>query len=287
MKRIVYYVSDSTGITAATLGQALLSQFDGLDYEPLTIPFVDSEEKIQQLVQEINATGTCNATRPLVFCTFGNGRLRDQLRHANALVLDLMHDFIKQLEHELGLPSSHALGHFHAVLTDPKNYENRINAVDFTIAHDDGISPHHYADAELVLIGVSRTGKTPVSVYLAIQFGVKVANYPLTDSDLLSITLPQALADNRRKLFALTIDAQRLHEIRSARRPDSPYSSLPQCSREIHDAEALYRHTQIEYLNTSKLSIEEIASQVLTRIGYRRSERNRRATLQRFGSMPT
>ena len=182
--RAVFYVSDSTGITAATLGQALLSQFDDLDYESVTAPFVTSEDKIQRLVQEINAIAERNAVKPLVFCTFGNGRLRDQLRYANALVLDLMHDFIKQLEHELGLSSNHALGHFHAVLTDLSTYENRINAVDYTIAHDDGIRPHHYADAELVLIGISRTGKHRYRFTSRFSLGIKVANYPLTDSEL-------------------------------------------------------------------------------------------------------
>ena len=277
MKRLVYYISDSTGITAATLGQALLSQFDGLDYESLTKPFVDDEDKIQQLVQEINAAAQSSVTKPLVFCTFSNDRLRDQLSLTNGLILDLMHGFIKQLEGELGLPSNHALGHFHAIF-DTTHYERRINAINFTLDHDDGSNPHHYTEAELVLIGVSRTGKTPVSVYLAIQFGIKVANYPLTDTELHGITLPSLVSGHRHKLFALTTDSQRLHEIRSARRPNSSYSSLLQCSKEIQDTEILYRRAQIKYLNTSKLSIEEIASQILQCINYRSSERNRCAT---------
>ena len=269
MKRTVYYVSDSTGITAETLGQALLSQFDDFICESITIPFASSEESIRDLVREINTVAKRDNARPLVFCTFSNSGLRYQLAEADGLVLDLMHDFIEKMEQELNIRSSHALGHFHAALTNQKSYEGRIDAVDFAINHDDGASTRHYAEADIILIGVSRTGKTPVSVYLAIQFGIKTANYPLTDADLIYGALPAVLVQHRPKLFALSIEPQRLQQIRTARQPGSVYASLIQCRKETREAEALYRQEAVECLNISKLSIEEIASRILVRTGYR------------------
>ena len=267
--RHVFFVSDSTGITVETLGNALLSQFDHVHFITTTIPFVSDEAQAVAVVDRIDAAERENRGRPLVFSTFADAGLREIITRSNALVLDMFQVFIGTLEQELHVGSSHALGRFHAV-TGKTNYDDRIGAVDFALSHDDGVGTRSYADAEVILVGVSRSGKTPTCVYLAMQFGIRTANYPLTDEVLSCSTLPSPLLDNRARLFGLTIDPGRLQKIRSERRPGTAYSSPARCRSEVREAEALFERYGIPNLDTSAASVEEIASRVLLRTGLRR-----------------
>ena len=270
IRRQVFFVSDSTGITVETLGNALLSQFDHVEFTTTTIPFVTDASHANDVAARIDGAGSGDNNRPLVFCTLADSRLRTILSRSNALVLDIFQAFIGTLEQELHIGSSHALGRFHAV-TDKSSYEDRIGAVEFALNHDDGADTRTYDDADIILIGVSRSGKTPTCVYLAMQFGIRTANFPLTDEVLSRTTLPARLLDHRARLFGLTISPERLQKIRSERRPGTTYASPSRCRAEVREAEALFECHRIPCLDTSAASVEEIASRVLLRTGLRRN----------------
>jgi len=267
MRRSVFFISDSTGITAETLGNALLAQFDDIEFEKVTLPFVSDTGLAQAAVRTIDAAGS--GARPVVFSTISDTRLAAILSRSNALVLDLFSAFLPRLEEEFQVGSTHAAGRYHG-LVNRAHYEGRIEAVDFALSHDDGASVTHYDRAELILVGVSRSGKTPTSIYLAMQFGIRAANYPLTAEDLDQGRLPECLEAHRSKVHGLTIDPQRLRQIRQSRRPDSRYASLAQCRREVAEVEALLRERGIPFLDTTTASVEEIASRLLQETGLRR-----------------
>ena len=268
MQRTVFFVSDSTGITAETMGNALIAQFDEIDYQKVTLPFVSDEALAAAAVRSINAAVDEDGVRPVVFCTLTDVSLLETLRKSNALVLDLFSTYLSQLEQEFKQGSTHEKGRFHG-LSNRAEYEQRIDAVDFALSHDDGASVQHYDRADLILVGVSRSGKTPTSIYLAMQFGIKTANYPLTSDDL-DHGMPDFLVAHEKRLYGLTIDPQRLRQIRQVRRPDSGYSALAQCRKEVTEVEDMFRKRRISYLDTSHASIEEIASRILLDTGLRR-----------------
>jgi regulator of PEP synthase PpsR (kinase-PPPase family) len=268
-RRTIFFISDGTGITAEMLGHSLLSQFEDIEFNQETIPFVDTAEKTQVALDRIaQAAGSGNG-RPIVFTSLVNTVVRAKLRGADALVLDFFETFIDPLEVELGQKSTHTIGRSHSA-TDKKEYQHRIEAVNFALAHDDGQSNRELAKADVILVGVSRSGKTPTSLYLALQFGVRAANYPLIPDDFDRNALPSALLPFRQKLFGLTIVAERLAEIRNERRPNSKYAELANCRREIEKAESLMRREGIRWLNSTTKSIEEISTTILQEIGLQR-----------------
>ena len=140
---------------------------------------------------------------------------------------------------------------------------NRIDALNFTLSNDDGVSVKHYPSSDIIVLGASRSGKTPTCLNLALQYGVRAANYPLSTEDVLNGTLPEFLAPFKAKMFGLTISPNRLHRIREKRRPGSSYASLNQCQTEVRTIEALYQHEDIPYIDTSLVSIEEICTTIM------------------------
>jgi regulator of PEP synthase PpsR (kinase-PPPase family) len=261
-RRTVFFVSDGTGITAQMLGHSLLTQFEGVEFDQVTLPFVDSPEKAEECLARIEAEAAGAHTQPVVFSTLVNQDLRAIVRKARALFLDFFETFIDPLEAGLGVKSSHTIGRSHSAM-DKKEYHQRIEAINFAMAHDDGASHRELAQADVILIGVSRSGKTPTSLYLALQFGVKAANYPLIPEDFQRDKLPEALRLHKPKLFGLTIAPERLHEIRKERRPDSRYAALDNCRYEVAEAESLMRREGIHSINSTTKSIEEIATTIL------------------------
>jgi len=262
-------LSDGTGITAETLGDSLITQFENIKFVKTTIPYIDSIEKADDVIMQINQSFNNLKIKPLVFMTLVNPEIRDYFKKANACVFDLFNTFIGPLELELQEKSSYTVGRTHGVSND-KSYTHRIEAVDFAISHDDGIKTRGYDQADIILIGVSRCGKTPSCLYMALQYGILAANYPFTEDDLVGFHLPEVLKPFKKKLFGLTIDTQRLHHIRSERRPNSKYASAEQCRIEVTEVEAMYQHEKIPYLNSTKFSIEEIATKVLASAGLQR-----------------
>jgi [pyruvate, water dikinase]-phosphate phosphotransferase / [pyruvate, water dikinase] kinase len=261
-RRTVFFVSDGTGITAQMLGHSLLTQFEGVEFNQVTLPFVDSTEKAQECLSRIEGEAANGGGQPIVFSTLVNQDAREVIRQAKALFIDFFETFIDPLEAGLGVKSSHTIGRSHSAM-DKKEYQQRIEAINFAMAHDDGASHRELGQADVILIGVSRSGKTPTSLYLALQFGVKAANYPLIPEDFHRNKLPEALRLYKTKLYGLTIAPERLHEIRKERRPGSEYANLDNCRFEVEQAEALMRREGIRSINSTSKSIEEIATTIL------------------------
>ncbi|WP_026436327.1 pyruvate, water dikinase regulatory protein [Acidovorax sp. JHL-9] len=260
--RTIFFVSDGTGITAETFGNAILAQFE-LVPRRVRLPFVDTEDKAHQAVRQINHTAELEGRKPIVFTTLVNMEVLKVIQEGcKGMLLDMFGTFVHPLEEELGVKSHHRVGRFSDV-SRSKEYTDRIEAINFSLAHDDGQSHRDLAGADVILVGVSRSGKTPTSLYLAMQHGLKAANYPLIPEDFDRRQLPPALMEFRKKIFGLTISPERLSEIRSERRPDSRYASLQNCRHEVAEAEAMMRRAGIRWLSTTTKSIEEIATTIL------------------------
>jgi len=260
--RTVFFISDGTGITAETFGNSILSQF-AIKPRHLRRPFIDTPDKAHQVVREINHTAEHDGRKPIVFITLVNTEILSIVKdHAQGLVLDMFNTFIEPLEAEFGITSNHRIGRFSDV-SDSQEYTDRIEAINFALAHDDGQSAKNLAEADVILVGVSRSGKTPTSLYLAMQHGIKAANYPLIPEDLEANRIPPSLAPLKGKVWGLSIQPERLHQIRSERRPDSKYAALENCRYEVSAAEKLMRQAQIPFLDSTTKSIEEIATHVL------------------------
>jgi regulator of PEP synthase PpsR (kinase-PPPase family) len=267
-ERLVYYISDGTGITAETIGHSLLTQFAGVRFDTRRLSFIDNADKARNAATLVREQGRAMGCRPIVISSVVDEALAAILAESGALVLDVFGPFIGRLESELGQQRERHVGHAHG-LVDFAAYEQRINATNYALTHDDGANVS-YDEADLILVGVSRSGKTPTCLYLALHYGVRAANYPLTEDDLESKELPRRLRSHRKKLFGLTIDPNRLRQIRQERKPDSRYATLEQCKFEVAAAESLLRAERIPMLSTTHTSIEEIASKVMNALGIER-----------------
>jgi regulator of PEP synthase PpsR (kinase-PPPase family) len=260
--RSAFFVSDRTGITAEMLGHSLLTQFDDVRFNEVTLPFVDTVEKAREVVDKINRQGAADGVRPIVISTLARIEIARVIGQANALFLDCFEMFISPLEREIGVAASHAIGRTHSV-SDFVNYHRRIESVNYTLSHDDGLATRDLSEADVVLVGVSRCGKTPTCLYLSMQFGIRAANYPLIPEDFATKQLPAQLRPLRGRLHGLTIRPERLQEIRNERRPNSQYSTLANCEFEVREAEALMRQEKIPFLDATSKSVEELATTIL------------------------
>jgi regulator of PEP synthase PpsR (kinase-PPPase family) len=263
--RSVFFVSDGTGITAETFGNAILAQFE-TKMQHIRLPFVDTADKAHQVVRQINHAAVIDGARPIVFTTLVNMDVLAVIQEGcHGMLLDMFGMFVHPLEKELGLKSNHRIGRF-SDASKSKEYHDRIEAINFSLAHDDGQSNRDLEQSDVILVGVSRSGKTPTSLYLAMQYGLKASNYPLIPEDFERRQLPPALVPHKGKLFGLTIQPERLSEIRNERRPNSRYASLENCRMEVSEAEGMMRRTGIRWLSTTTKSIEEIATTILQEI---------------------
>ncbi len=261
-RRRVFFISDRTGLTVEGLGNSLISQFDAIEFLRVTLPFIDSVDKARDAVAEVNESHRETGVRPLVFSSIVDETVRAEINLADALVLDFFQSFIVPLEQELGQDSMHAVGRSHSA-GNVKDYNHRIEAINYTLSHDDGVTHRGLEEADIILVGVSRSGKTPTCLYMAMQFGIKAANYPLIPEDLEANRLPPSLLPHKHKVWGLSIAPDRLHQIRRERRPDSKYADLANCRFEVTAAEKLMRQTEIPYLDSTTKSIEEIATHML------------------------
>ncbi len=272
MPRTVFFVSDQTGVTAETLGHSLLTQFDGQEFRQVTLPFVDTIDKAEAAVVRIDTTAHEEAVRPIVFSSLVKDDIRAVVAGCQGLVIDFFDAFLAPLETELGVQSSHTLGRGHG-MADIQLYNQRIEATNFALANDDGATTRQYQEADVILVGVSRSGKTPTCLYLAMQYGVFAANYPLAEEELERSQLPRPLMACRNKLFGLTIAPDRLRQIRKERRPTGQYSSAAQVRFEVRAAETIFKKYAIPFVDTTEFSIEEIASTILNEAGVERRVR--------------
>jgi len=268
MKRSVFFVSDRTGITAEMLGESLLTQFPGVEFKRTNIPFVTNEPTARNAVARITDAANEDDLPPLVFSTLTDTAIQKILANSSQFVFDLFGTFIEPLEDALRLESSRTAGRMHGI-GDSGAYERRLQALNFTLNHDDGLHLRSLNDAEIILVGVSRCGKTPTCLYLAMNYSLKTANYPLTDDDFEEKTLPKVLEPVREKLYGLTIVPEQLSRIRHERRPHGHYATLAQCRSEVAKAETLFKSENIQFLDTTTISIEEIAATVGRDMGLR------------------
>jgi regulator of PEP synthase PpsR (kinase-PPPase family) len=269
----VFFLSDRTGITAETLGHTLLTQFGSIEFEHHTFPFVNSVAMTREAVEKINQAAHSSNQTPLVFSTLIDVDCKAVLSESKGFIIDFFEAFIKPLEKQLDTESSHTTGLSHGI-SDDSRYMNRIDALNFTLANDDGVSTKHYPSSDILIVGASRSGKTPTCLNLALHYGIRAANYPLTTEDILNGSLPKQLAPFKSKMYGLTISPERLHRIREKRRPDSSYASLKQCQEEVRTIEALFHHENIPYIDTSHVSIEEICTTIMEKMELERRSIN-------------
>ncbi|NMP15412.1 pyruvate, water dikinase regulatory protein [Thalassotalea sp. Y01] len=265
--RTAFYISDGTAITSEVFGHALLSLFP-MEFEHVTIPFVETVDKAEEVKKQINLTAKRSGEKPFVFHTFVTPETREIIDSSDAVIYNFLEHFVNPVEQELGItakPKSHRTHSIHE-----NSYDYRIDAVNFALANDDGSKVTDYEHADVILVGVSRSGKTPTSLYLALQYGIKAANYPFTDDDMDDVALPEFLKKHKKKLFGLTIEPLRLREIRDGRMANSKYSSSRQCRMEVREVEKLYKKERIPYINTTSFSVEEISAKIISEAGLQR-----------------
>lgn len=263
--RSVYFVSDHTGVTAEVLGHSLLARFADVPVRTTTRPFVNTVPRVDALAAELAAL----PETPVVFSTITDERIRARLAAAPCLHLDLFEPFLGRLSATFERAPQERVGAYHGI-RNLASYQARIDAVEYALATDDGSNTARYGRSEVVMIGVSRVGKSPTCLYLALQYGVRAANYPLADDDFERDGLPEAVAAYRGRLFGLTIAARRLHELRQQRRPGSDYADPQRCAFEVRQAERLFRRHGVPFQDASTLSVEELAALVLQRAGLER-----------------
>ncbi len=271
-ERAVFFLSDQTGVTAETLGHSLLTQFDGQNFRQVTLPFIDTLDKATEAVRKINLAAKEGDPRPIVFSTMVQDDFRSVIKEADCLHLDIFDVFVEPLETELQQKSTHLAGRAHG-MSDLEGYMRRIEATNFALANDDGGISRNYDVADVILVGVSRSGKTPTCLYLALQYGVYAANFPLTDEEFDCGELPEVLLKQKHKLFGLTIAPARLRQIRKERRPLGKYSSTQQVGYEVREAEKIFKRHNIPHVDTTQFSIEEISSRILDGTGVERRVR--------------
>ncbi len=269
-KRNAFFISDSTGVTVERLGRSLLSHFDQIEFDTKIMRYVDTMEKAAEAVVEINKAGEVSGFKPVVFDTIIDAKIRNSIARCNGFMVDVFSSYLAPLEQELLVESNFTVGRGKSVVQDA-GYKSRINAVHYAIDNDDGGHDSSYDKADIILVGVSRSGKTPSSIYMALQYGLFVANYPLTEEDLNDMRLPTSLQAHKEKLFGLNIDAERLCSIRQERRANSRYASMHQCQDEIRMAEGLFGRYRIPNLDATHLVIEEIAARILAMTGVNRT----------------
>jgi [pyruvate, water dikinase]-phosphate phosphotransferase / [pyruvate, water dikinase] kinase len=268
--RTAYYISDGTAITSEVFGHALLSLFP-TEFNHITIPFVETSEHAERVTKQIARTFSESGERPLVFYTIVNSDVREIISNSVGINYNFLDQFVAPLEKILGIPAKPEKHRTHSI--HEKTYDIRIEAVNYALANDDGANTDNYHDADIILVGVSRSGKTPTSLYLALQYGIKAANYPFTEEDMGDmLKLPPKLRRFKQKLFGLTINPERLHQIRSERRANSKYASMRQCRMELREVENLYRRENIPFLNSTRYSIEEISAKILAETGLQRKK---------------
>ncbi|KKC99718.1 MULTISPECIES: pyruvate, water dikinase regulatory protein [Photobacterium] len=267
--RDVFYVSDGTAITSETLGHAVLGQFN-LEIRQTTLPFVESVERAQQVKEKIDEAYRVSGVEPLVFFSIVLPEVKAVINQCQAKLYDVLDALVQPLSKDLNMQPNAMLGRSHSISRDVASYQDRIAAIEYTLAHDDGISLNNLDQADIILLGVSRCGKTPTSLYLAMQFGIRAVNYPFIADDMHSLKLPKGIEPYRYKTYGLTIDTERLVTIRNERYANSQYASEGQCESELSKVEAMFRREAIPYLNTTSLSVEEISTRLLDISGLKR-----------------
>ncbi|WP_028582415.1 pyruvate, water dikinase regulatory protein [Desulfogranum japonicum] len=267
----VYYISGSTAILAEDMGRALLAQFSGFRFKEEKIPFIHTVAEAEEALNRI--LDQCKEEKPLLFCTIMDQHTRDVFNHPDVLFFDIFLETLEKVETSLGVCALREPGYSrHFTMS---KMTKRVDAIHYSLEHDDGTKPKDYDIADLILVGVSRTGKTPVSIYLATHMELKAANFPLTADHLGKHELPKEIVKNKSRAIGLTASPRYLHEIREKRYHGSTYASLDTCTRELQQARQLYRRYDLKTLNVEGRSIEELAVQAVQLVGKGKTRRGK------------
>lgn len=257
----VFFVAGGTGISAETLGNMMLQQFPSVRFVREKLPFIKTVQQANDALAQLDAAKTSLVT-PLVFSTVAVEEIREILSRTQCAFIDLFGSHLDIVERVLHVNAAHNASSPHGV-SDQGLYDARMKAVEFAIEHDDGQSLRQLDKADLILTAPSRCGKTPTTMYLALQYGLRVANYPLVEEDFQTGGLPRPIAPYADKCYGILSTAIRLSQVRSERRPGSAYATLAQCTYELRRAEALFRAHRIPYINSAAMSVEEMAATIL------------------------
>jgi regulator of PEP synthase PpsR (kinase-PPPase family) len=263
----VFFLSDSTGITAETMGNALLIQFPDLRFERRLIPFISTIDEARRVVKVLD-TAAAGPVTPLAFSTAAVEEVRHELSHTKCPLIDFFDLHMERVESILGTKGIRVAARLHG-MGDVKRYNTRLAAVEYAIEHDDGQSMRALDKADVILIAPSRCGKTPTTMYLALQHGIFVANYPLVDEDFETAELPRPVRGLRDRCFGMLTTPARLSQVRHERRPNSRYASLQQCTYELRQAEAMYRNHRLPVINSSTKSVEEMSTVILQTLNHK------------------
>jgi regulator of PEP synthase PpsR (kinase-PPPase family) len=261
-----FFLSDSTGISAETMGNALLIQFPNLRFERRLIPFISTVEEARRVVAILDAAAAGPVT-PLAFSTTAVEEVRQELLRTKCPLIDFFDLHMERVESILGAKGVRAAARLHG-MGDVKRYNARMAAVEYAIEHDDGQSMRALNKADVILVAPSRCGKTPTTMYLALQHGIFVANYPLVEEDFEIAELPRPVRELRDRCFGMTTTPARLSQVRHERRPNSRYASLEQCTYELRQAEAMYRNHRLPVINSSTKSVEEMSTVILQTLNH-------------------
>lgn len=259
-QHIVFVVSDATGATARRVVEAALLQFQDADVRVEQVPGVVKVKEVRRLVKQASAVGG-TIVHTLVLPELREAMLTEG-RRKHVVTIDLMGPLLDQLRATLELSPLAKPGLMRQL---DESYFERIGAMDFAVRHDDGRNVEDLAQAQLVLVGVSRTSKTPISIYLAYR-GWRVANVPLiTDME----PPPQLGQVDRKRIVLLTVQVDRLEKLRQARAPRMAkgitlhYVSPDYIQRELDWAELLLRRERWASVDVTNKSIEEAAAEVI------------------------
>jgi len=257
----VFFLSDSTGISAETMGNALLIQFPQLHFERRLIPFITTAEEARRVVAILDEAADGPVT-PIAFTTAATDEIREVLLTSRCPMIDFFELHISRVEAVLGVPAARVTAQLHGV-GDVQRYNARMAAIEYSIEHDDGQSLRALDRADVILIAPSRCGKTPTTMYLALQHGLFVANYPLVEEDLESSDLPRPIRALKDRCIGMLATPGRLCEVRQQRRPKSRYASLEQCTYELRRAEAMYAANRVPVINSTTRSVEEMSTLIV------------------------
>lgn len=266
--KYIYYVSDSTGILAETLGRALTCQFPAISFTEHTFPFITTVEEAQQTLEQILRESS--GLRPVIFSTLMNPDVRDIFDHANVEFFDGFASHLNRLADCLEAKPLRVPGYTHH--QEDTELDARVEAINYCMAHDDGSKPNEYDQADVIILGVSRAGKTPVSVYLATHMGIKTANFPLTTEYLSTYHLPDQIIKNKDRAVGLMATPEILHQIREKRYSNSNYAKISTCREEVQQAQQTFLKYNIPYISSSKKSIEEISAQICKELAIERNK---------------
>lgn len=263
-KLAVYIVSDAIGQSAVNIAHSALSQFPDLEYIIKDYTFISEIAEIDEIIHVLEN----EEKRAIVLHTFSNPEMAKYLDRESRGVCedsyDILTPIVDRISNLVELKPNAQSGIVNRRLDS--NYFSRIEALEFAVNHDDGKDPKGFLEADIVILGISRTSKTPLSIFLA-NNNFKVANLPLVPES----TLPEEIWNvDPKRIIGLTNDVSILSEIRKERmisygmNPETYYSNTNRIEAEIYYAEKLYKKLECKVINVANRSIEETAGNIIS-----------------------